>query len=346
MQASRPEELPVARGPDGSVLLTEPPPGCVATCFGCGETLAWRREHTRSRRRPDRTVTFSVRGHFFHSSASVGRALCSSESALHAAAKAWLVSAPAPVRFRFCCPECSSTAVLDLPEGDRIAERRHAEPDGSSIRPDVTVLDRTTGAVLAVVEVWKTHACDDAKLASLERLAPRRWFEVRADAVLESARFPAPIPIAVCGSGVCTACTERAAADRMNKAAKIHSLREEIAKLKSQKDELDRELSELGNHRREEVNEELRMRLRAQSVQSVDGIIETGPYRGVSISVLADNDRDYVLWIARGLSDERSSVVRRARELTAGLCKVCGEETEIESDLMCPICCRLCPDFR
>lgn len=346
MQDPRHGELPVARGPDGSVLLTEPPLGCVATCFGCGEALAWRREHTRSRKHPGRTVTFTVRGHFFHTGAPDRRAICSSESALHAAAKTWLVSAPAPVRFRFRCPDCDSTAVLELPEGERIAERRHAEPDGPTIRPDVTVLDRTTGAVLAVVEVWKTHACDDAKLVILERLVPRRWFEVRAELVLESARFLAAIPIAVCGSGVCVACTERAAMERRNKTATLHSLREEIAKLKSQKAELDRELVELGNQRRNEVNEELCVRMRAKSVQSVDKIIETGPYRGVSISVLADNDRDYALWIARGLSEERSSVVRRARELTAGLCKVCGEETAIESDLVCPICCRLCPDFQ
>ncbi len=187
------DEVSLARAPDGSLLWAVRRSGdTAATCFVCNGPLSWRSAHQRSRNsNPTRTVTFTMRGHFFHVNRSVGgERACTAESVAHAAAKAWLVAAPAPVRFQFRCPDCRTDAVeLLLPEGLRIAEYRIAVPGSNggdvprAVQPDVVVFDPSTpDVIIAAVEVWKTHACDDSKLEALERSVPGRWFEVCADA--------------------------------------------------------------------------------------------------------------------------------------------------------------------
>lgn len=116
----------------------------------------------------------------------------SGEGELHLSAKAYLQSvlasaaaASQPVWLRHPCKHCSAGQVdavaFQLQPGDDVRVEEWVAPSRKT-KPDVLVYRE--GRLVAVLEVLVTHACDEAKLAELRKLAVP-MLEVKAEELLD-----------------------------------------------------------------------------------------------------------------------------------------------------------------
>jgi hypothetical protein len=171
---------------DGAGLLVRPAeaaPGAY-TCPGCSERVVLR------------AGAIKVR-HFAH-----GPGSCSTETALHAAAKRLLVQVVErgeTVRVRRGCRGCGETWDEPAPEADAAVPERRL-PEG--LRPDVLLL--ASGTPVLALEVRVRHAVDAEKAARLSL----PFLELDAEDVLADPRTWLPI-----GEGtpreLCPSCVER-----------------------------------------------------------------------------------------------------------------------------------------
>lgn len=162
------------------------------TCPGCTARVVLRAGPVRVR-------------HFAH-----GPGSCSSETALHAAAKRMLVEValrrraggPVPV-VRRSCPSCGAPWDEAVPDADAaIPEHRLA----GGLRPDVVLL--AAGVPLLALEVRVHHAVDAAKAARL----PLPFLELAAGDVLADPLAWRPIA-ETADNGTCPGCLARAQRD-------------------------------------------------------------------------------------------------------------------------------------
>ena len=71
-------------------------------------------------------------------------------------------------------------------------------------RVDVALL--SDDALVGVIEIRNTHACDDDKLQDLHDLVGDKWCEVYAQDVVDCMAADRPIPVATCSARVCDTC--------------------------------------------------------------------------------------------------------------------------------------------
>lgn len=145
------------------------------------------------------------RPHFAH---GVGTP-CSPESVAHKTAKmliaqvvrSWRAGGPAPMVIRRC-PRCHGPHRQQIPESvhSAVLER----PVDSCAVPDVTLLS-ADGGTLALIEIFATHAVDEAKKLMLS--VP--WIELAADHVLEDPLVWVPLQDHLKAFRQCAACKAR-----------------------------------------------------------------------------------------------------------------------------------------
>jgi hypothetical protein len=165
--------VPAALAPDGRLLRpAEATPGTYA-CPGCGARIVLRAGPVKVR-------------HFAH-----GPGSCSTETALHAAAKRalvqvvqeWAGGGPAPV-VRRTCAGCERSWDAAVPAAQTAVPEHRLE---GGLRPDVALLAGT--AVVLALEVRVRHAVDEAKAARM----PVPFLELDAHDVLAAPRVWQPI---------------------------------------------------------------------------------------------------------------------------------------------------------
>ena len=200
-----PEVVKVARNANGEPTTVHA--NGPFTCFGCDGTLVFRRSHKRTRSFAHKTTTFQVQDHFVHATAAHH---CHGETYAHAAAKALLLQRPShPLWFH--CSRCDTQKPFHLlvePHTNTRCVLEYLTPLNGR-RVDVAFLADTQGeepTLAGIIEICKTHACDDEKLHDLHDLVGDRWCELYAQDVLECMTIDVPIPVATCSATVCDTC--------------------------------------------------------------------------------------------------------------------------------------------
>lgn len=320
------DTVPVARDNNGQPTMTNA--DGPFTCYVCKGALVYRRLHRRSRTSPTHTTVFDVCGHFVH----FGPRQCHRESYQHKLAKELLLQRLPPLWIH--CSNCGNRTVFDkLPaDGDRVAE--WTTENGR--RLDVGILS-STGELCGAIEVWHSHACDDSKLVDLQDLVGDAWCEVRAADVISQAGQGGGVIVATCSAMACPGCCEGHAQQRETK---LLATKAETAALQAEAAAIDEKCA---------AERAMRLANTRQRLIAMGGtpVIEFGRYSGVSVPALLSEDPTYVIWLAKGGTEDLHFVVpvdilKAARVLTKGLCKLCAVPVDGPAwKTLCTDCYRL-----
>lgn len=184
------DEIRHAQGASGPVNAADASHDGQYTCYECGNVLVHKRKHSRR----VNGVDYPVRAHFAHLSVSG----CSGESVEHRAAKDVVARGNHPFYIQCRCGKHVNVHVRN--RDDTLVQ----EQPWRTFKLDVGVW--RDGAVVGAVEVFRSHALENLKIAAMTE-GGLAWIEVCARDVLEAAPGAAIKGVRAAAS-LCDACSQ------------------------------------------------------------------------------------------------------------------------------------------